>query len=76
MAHTQARVVGNPLLQAAKPPVLQAGSSALVGARLIHATPSQGSVMQRLVRQRYMGTPVIPASPRGGVQLIGRMPVR
>ena len=82
---TQSRVLGTPVLQAqrlsrptfiARPgasanPALVGGSASLMGPGLVRGAGP--SMMQQLVRQRYLGGPVMPGR---GIQIVAGRPVR
>ncbi|XP_035825717.1 uncharacterized protein LOC101860495 [Aplysia californica] len=77
----QARVLGAPMLQAqrlgrpafiARGGAAAGGSTTLLGPGLVRGG-SQASMMQQLVRQRYLGGPVMPGR---GVQIVAGRPVR
>ena len=69
----QARVLGAPMLQAQRmgQAFMQQRNSNLVGAGLVRG--SGPSVMQQLVRQRYLGGPVMPGR---GMTLVAGRPIR
>ncbi|GFR60535.1 hely protein [Elysia marginata] len=52
--------------------IIAGGTHALIGQRLVQGGTPQSSIMQHLVRQRYLGGPVMP----GRVQMVAGRPVR